>query len=1215
MKKSFYALVLSVFINITSNVGQTYLTKQTNYYARDYGEKIEKLLSICTDSNVIIVDDNMSYGKDYFDKSMIMSKSENGNELWSTQCSDQTQKFGVNASPNSVIILETPNKINYTSSGKFYVSNPSNEESSFAESYIINEGILNVDPKWKNYTMIDDIGSIAIQSNRYLWIGCQGGGLARYDIVTNEKKFFNRDDGLTHNGIRKILVKNEEVWVITDAGLNKYNGIQWEGYFQRSTWVEPYSRKDYFISGCVDSSGGVWFIGDKIKRYYNNQWETFNLPIMAQITASRNYIYGLKENVIYKYDYTLNTLETITFTLPNDIRKEYTTNFNVDHLGNLWYKTEYTNYDDVIVKVEMPDANVIIFNYINSPLAKYISTIGIDSYNNKWFISDATKIIKYDDFSWTEYDIGLGHRIYPPEMKFDNHGNIWFPSNPPSLLFYENQAIIHFEAKVSKWEDGNISSYYLNNTNAPSQNLYSSIFQNKKDELWVSSSYHGTDIFNGESWDIIIPRADTGPVNSWIYCINEDEDGNMWIGSTGFSVSVGGGGGGYFEGGIAKYDGINWSQFKKSNSSMPYKSIEFIIPDKVGNIWCGGYYSSQIPNYGVVRINNNTIYHYTTSNAPFLSERVDLLLVEDDRTWFRSEDRILWFINNEWEIVNPVILGLPDKNIVDILIGIDNCKWILYEDEIVKWCADTILFINRNNSELPYETLKGFLYDKSGNLYLFADNVYKFDGYSSFIQISKPVPQLYRIIYFLDNDDNLCALIQARGFGIYKDGLWQIYDQGNSLIAGTYFSSFYVDRRNNIYFSFDEDNGWGTGLGQYHEGGIKDFKTPYIYSGINSYYFRLATTEELPKTIKFEISDVSQQGGSWSVSNSSDWISHDLQAVNNYKNILTLSIIRKDLIPGTFYYDTIKVNLNHNTIKDIPIKYQLIEERAYISTSKPELSFEAAQYYTLPKPDTILISNLGLLPMSWEITNSKEWISIRKNGDYLIVEINSTDLEIGTYTDTLWITSEEAVNSPYPINVNYLIRKQIKNPIISVRTLTFNFIKGNINIPSQFIRLNNYGEGEISWFITRKPNSIALSKMNGLCGETTFDTIYINIFNSNITSYIDTLEISFNTDPIITRTVSIKFDVQLPDKIELYQNFPNPFNSNTTIKFSVETATRVTLTIFNNIGERVEIITNEFLEPGLFFINWIPSNLPSGIYYCNLRTDDFTKTVKVVYLK
>jgi len=83
----------------------------------------------------------------------------------------------------------------------------------------------------------------------------------------------------------------------------------------------------------------------------------------------------------------------------------------------------------------------------------------------------------------------------------------------------------------------------------------------------------------------------------------------------------------------------------------------------------------------------------------------------------------------------------------------------------------------------------------------------------------------------------------------------------------------------------------------------------------------------------------------------------------------------------------------------------------------------------------------------------------------------------------------------------------------------------------------------------------------------------------------------------------------------LMQNFPNPFNSQTTIKYQLPYSQAVRLEIFNTSGQKVATLVNERQEPDEYEVVWDASALPSGIYFAWLKVAQYTITKKLLLLK
>jgi hypothetical protein len=98
-----------------------------------------------------------------------------------------------------------------------------------------------------------------------------------------------------------------------------------------------------------------------------------------------------------------------------------------------------------------------------------------------------------------------------------------------------------------------------------------------------------------------------------------------------------------------------------------------------------------------------------------------------------------------------------------------------------------------------------------------------------------------------------------------------------------------------------------------------------------------------------------------------------------------------------------------------------------------------------------------------------------------------------------------------------------------------------------------------------------------------------------------------------------KIETEIPSEYMLYQNYPNPFNQSTIIKFKVtsvgQSSQTVTLKIFDLLGREVAVLVNETLQPGTYELRFDTGDLPSGIYFYQLETENFTETKKLILLK
>ena len=131
------------------------------------------------------------------------------------------------------------------------------------------------------------------------------------------------------------------------------------------------------------------------------------------------------------------------------------------------------------------------------------------------------------------------------------------------------------------------------------------------------------------------------------------------------------------------------------------------------------------------------------------------------------------------------------------------------------------------------------------------------------------------------------------------------------------------------------------------------------------------------------------------------------------------------------------------------------------------------------------------------------------------------------------------------------------------------------------------GEHSISWYY-EKDNAIS----NGS------DCAWIdNILLSGITTSIDTE------------------NGQLPTETKLYNNYPNPFNPSTEIRFFIVEQSNVKLSVFNSAGQVVKKLVDDKLKKGMHLMKFNAGDLNSGVYYYVLETENSKLSEKMLLIK
>jgi photosystem II stability/assembly factor-like uncharacterized protein len=89
----------------------------------------------------------------------------------------------------------------------------------------------------------------------------------------------------------------------------------------------------------------------------------------------------------------------------------------------------------------------------------------------------------------------------------------------------------------------------------------------------------------------------------------------------------------------------------------------------------------------------------------------------------------------------------------------------------------------------------------------------------------------------------------------------------------------------------------------------------------------------------------------------------------------------------------------------------------------------------------------------------------------------------------------------------------------------------------------------------------------------------------------------------------------VPTEFGLSQNYPNPFNPSTTIRYELPHASRVSLKVYNVLGQEVATLVNETKPAGVHEVQFDAGSLASGFYYYQLKAGAFVGTKKLLLLR
>ncbi len=148
---------------------------------------------------------------------------------------------------------------------------------------------------------------------------------------------------------------------------------------------------------------------------------------------------------------------------------------------------------------------------------------------------------------------------------------------------------------------------------------------------------------------------------------------------------------------------------------------------------------------------------------------------------------------------------------------------------------------------------------------------------------------------------------------------------------------------------------------------------------------------------------------------------------------------------------------------------------------------------------------------------------------------------------------------------------------------------------------------------TYTPFTLPITYVN--TGTAAKATVSVTMLNSgglvNLGSFFLIDDFDFTTNVGVEPVENQPF----PESFSLEQNYPNPFNPSTTIRFTIPEASQVRLTIYNQLGQTVDVLVDEALSAGTYTSDWQAADLPSGLYYYRIEAGDFRASKKMILMR
>lgn len=642
---------------------------------------------------------------------------------------------------------------------------------------------------------------------------------------------------------------------------------------------------------------------------------------------------------------------------------------------------------------------------------------------------------------------------------------------------------------------------------------------------------------------------------------------------------------------------------RESMETFYFTSLEI---DKNGDLWAGS------PFFGITHFTSDSFEVFRKDNSPLPTDRIyDIECDEQNNLWIGTNSGLAQFDGSHWTVFDTSNSPLPSNIILKIFPDRDNVLWFGTDSGLVKKDGNTWTIFNKENSLLPGNVIYSIESTDDGILWIgTSDGLARFDGSSweIFNTTNSDLPDDH--IYCL-------AIDQQRNIWIGTENGLAIYDGSQFIVEK--FSEYYSDYINAILV----DNFGRVWVSVSYIGlfNYQNFKRRKLPITVTSHYWSGTYCASFDQTgivwLGSDKSILSFDGTEWQIYNENNV---DLLSPYRITDVEVDQMNNKWF--GSFYgiykldgnnwvkYDTSNTPLTDDGIYDIEIDKN---DAVWIATENDIFKFDNNQWtkVTYENYDSfnfrrILKSdNKGNIWLGCESELAKfsngKWITYNLN-DINVLNLKSHsihDISIDN-NDNVWIsTSDDLIKFDGKNWTN--VKVSVPGVLDSID------IMGDIEHDSEgnLWAIINYWlckfDGS-SWEIVN-PSEISVHvfsilKIDPSGNKWIIGDDYILVYNEQGPQFIPDI-----SDPNISQTILLR------------QNYPNPFNSRTQIPFTLMVDSPLKLSIFDILGRKIKTQYFPLLKRGDHTIEVNFENLPSGIYFYNLKSGKESKTGKMILVK
>ena len=598
-------------------------------------------------------------------------------------------------------------------------------------------------PDWTTYRMTYPYGvniKRALQepctADQNQWIGNEWNYC--YDGHLRKKTYY----GIPNNDVRPLLeTSNGDIYIGTYTHtLTKFDGTDWTNYNINNS---GFPVNTHYIYSLLETSNGDIYTGTYnggLTKFDGSNWTVYNTTNSG---IPSNSVYSLLESVngdIYVgTHYGLAKFDGSEWTVYN------TTNSGIpyDYVYSLLETSNgdiYVGTGDGLAKFD--GSEWTIYNTTNSGIpSKYVRSL-LESVNGDIYVGTwGGGLAKFDGSEWTIYDrynSGIPRNNVNSLLETRN-GNIYVGTHGglakldgsestldntsySGLLRYKVRSLLETangdiyagteHAGLAKFDGTKWTAYNTTISGIPSNgygysplssnsgipsNYVLSLLESVNGDIYIGTAGGGLAKFDGSEWTIY-DTSNSGIPSDYVYSLLESANGDIYVRT-------------YY--GLAKFDGAEWTTYNISNSGIPYDYVRSLLETSNGDIYVG------TRGGGLAKFDGSEWIIYNTSNSGIPSNYVySLLETSYGDIYVGAYDGLAKFDGSEWTIYDTSSSGLPYYYVHSLKETSNGDIYAGTSRGLTKFDGSNWATYNIDNSPIPIDSVSSLMESSNGDLYI-----------------------------------------------------------------------------------------------------------------------------------------------------------------------------------------------------------------------------------------------------------------------------------------------------------------------------------------------------------------------------------------------------------------------------------------------------------------------------------------------------------------